>query len=581
MAKKTLLLIFITFQLSTYITAQVEVDPMHPKRDVRAVWVSYLEIPNRARSVQQWIWGLRDAGVNVVYFHARAFSDAFYNSNIEPWSDEFSGTQGDDPGFDPLQVALEEAHKFGIELHAWVNPFRSHTSFRLPLADNHVYKLHPEWVMEFPDHNEYIINPGIPEAREYVVDVVKDIIENYDIDGVVFDDYFYPYPDGGYVMNNAADQDAFDRFNPSNMTRSNWRRDNTRKFIKVSHDAISANNVAQGKHMTFGVSPFGIYKRGVHGITDNNTLDSYADIYIDPIAWLQDGSVDFLAPQLYWKINSYQEYDILASWWDDKLEQYGRYHFAGMNTVPVSDGSWSATEMSNQIKINRGSENMSTIGQAFYTSSNVQPIEVDVVNHLLSDVYKYPSVPPAMTWINSIAPNNVTDVSFDGSTVSWTSPVATDEGIVARKYIIYAFDESDDISVQKNNGTKIIGVTGMTSFAVDVIYADKVLAISALDAVNNESTLATVDGALRVWENEVVALVNSVYPNPVNDNGLNIELNETDVNISVMSIEGRLVYSCVAHSKTFTVDTQSWNKGIYLVMISSANNQQVVKIIKE
>ncbi|MCK5787490.1 MAG: family 10 glycosylhydrolase [Chlamydiia bacterium] len=575
-------------QISTSVIAQVEIDLTHPKRDVRAAWVTYMEIPGRSRSVQQWIWGLRDAGVNVVYFHARAFSDAFYNSNIEPWSDQFNGSQGSDPGFDPLQVALEEAHKFGMELHAWVNPFRSHSTSNLPLADNHIYNKHPEWVMEFDvviggkNKKEYIINPGIQEARGYVIDVVKDIISRYDVDGIVYDDYFYPYPDDdGYVMNNTADQAAFEA-DPRGFTgRSDWRRDNTRKFIKATHDAVLTNNEDQGKQMVFGVSPFGVYKRGVHGISNNNTLDSYNDIYIDPVAWLQDGSIDYLAPQLYWEINSRQQYNILAKWWDNKLSEYGRYHFAGMNTVPVAKGKWSLTEMSNQIKINRSSDNMSTFGQAFYNSSNVQPIEADVVNHLLSDVYKYPSVPPVMTWINDIAPNNVTNVSFDGNTVTWSEPVATDEGIVARKYIIYAFDESDNISVQKNNGTKIIGVTGETSFTVDAMYADKVLAISALDAVNNESLLATEDGALRIEDNEAVVLVNSVYPNPVSDNGLNIELIETDVKINVMSIEGRLVYSGVAHSKIFTVDTQSWNKGMYLVMISTGNQKQVIKVIKE
>lgn len=577
---KKIFLLSLVFLFSVKFSLASELDPLHPKRDVRSVWFTYQEVEKYKLYLPQMLMAFKSAGINTVYFHTRAFSDAHYQSSYDPWAKAFGSSY---PGYDPLQLMIDESHKLGLELHAWINPLRSHSGARLVKTDGvntHVSESHPDWIMSFPSYDQFIVNPGIPEAREYVVNVIKDIVSRYDVDGIVYDDYFYPYPEGGvYLMKNSTDQTAYDN-DPRGITnRSDWRRDNTRLLIKETYEAIEANNIAQNKSVIFGVSPFGVYRRGAQPISNPYSLDGYNDIYIDPVKWLQEGIIDYLSPQLYWSHTSGQEYDILADWWDNKCGTYGRYHYPSMFTSLNNTLTVPVSESVKQINTNRLITNEHTFGQVFYSASSLLNKNSDaIIPTLLTDLYKYPSVPPAMTWINDVAPNSPTNVSFDGNTISWDAPTATSEGIVARKYIVYAFDQGDDMSVQKNNGTKLIGVTGETSFDVDAAYSGKVLAVSALDAVNNESELAT-EGSLGV-ENDIV-LVNSVYPNPVSDNGLTIKLNETNVNIDIVSIEGRLVYSEEARSNNITIDTQNWNKGMYLVMISTGNQKQVVKVIKE
>ena len=281
-----------------------------PKREFRGAWlatVANLDWPVRGDTPQNQknqlislFDGMSAAGINAVIFQVRPECDALYASPYEPWSYALTGSQGSAPSpfYDPLQFAVDEAHRRGMELHAWFNPYRAERSVdSYALAGNHVVVQHADWILTFAASGTTaplkILNPGIPEVREFVARVVADIVRRYDVDGIHADDYFYPYPPQAITNQDDATFAAYPR---GFTNRGDWRRDNVNLLMKLVRDSIAAIK----PWVKFGMSPFGIWKNGVPpGITG---LDAYSVIYGDAIAWLHDRSVDYLTPQLYWRI---------------------------------------------------------------------------------------------------------------------------------------------------------------------------------------------------------------------------------------------------------------------------------------
>ena len=222
---------------------------------------------------------LKAININCVVFQIRTECDALYASNYDPWSYWLTGAQGTAPSpfFDPLEFAVEEAHKRGIELHAWFNPYRAEkTVGAYSISNQHVTKLHPDWVIQIGSFK--FLNPGLPEVMEYVTNVVTDVVKRYDVDGVHFDDYFYPYP-----PNNITNQDyaTFQAYPRGFSNIADWRRNNVNMLVKMVNDSIQVHK----SYVRFGISPFGIWKSGVpSGIIG---LSAYNDIYCDAVAWLQ------------------------------------------------------------------------------------------------------------------------------------------------------------------------------------------------------------------------------------------------------------------------------------------------------
>ncbi len=269
-----------------------------------------------------------DAGLNTIYFQARPSSDALYDSKIFPTSEYLTGTQGAPlpGGFDPLAYIIEKAHTSNIKVHAWVNPLRVTVgSASAPahdtsaLAENHPARLHPEYTVAYADGKLYF-DCGLPEVRTLIADGVAEIAENYDIDGVIFDDYFYPYPQNGADGKPAAfdDADSYSAYG-GEMLLDDWRRDNVNKMIKGCYDAIKAVNA----DCEFGVAPFGIWQNndGTNGGSDTSGLESYSAIYCDPTAWIEGGYIDYIAPQIYWRFSTtVARYDVLVRWWNTLLD---------------------------------------------------------------------------------------------------------------------------------------------------------------------------------------------------------------------------------------------------------------------
>lgn len=296
----------------------------------------------------------RDMNLNAVVFQIRPVCDAFYASELEPWSEYLTGQMGraPEPFYDPLAFAVEEAHKRGLELHAWFNPYRArHRSRRGEASADHVSLQRPELVRTY---GEYLwLDPGEPEVQDHTVDVVLDVVRRYDIDGVHMDDYFYPYPVRDAEGNDVPfpDDASYARYRESggSLDRDDWRRENVNTVIRRLKEEIHAAR----PDVVFGISPFGIWRPdnppGIRG------MDQYAAIYADCRKWLREGWVDYLAPQLYWPtFQEAQSYPRLLEWWvgenvADKLVLAGNAAYR----VVGDPHRWGAEEYIRQIELTR------------------------------------------------------------------------------------------------------------------------------------------------------------------------------------------------------------------------------------
>jgi uncharacterized lipoprotein YddW (UPF0748 family) len=247
------------------------------------------------------------SGLNALMVQVRAESDALYYSRIEPWSRYLTGMQGAAPGYDPLDYFIKVGREHGIAIHAWINPYRAAANATEARASNHVSRQLAGAVHRIG--SALWLDPGDPAVREHVVNVVRDIVERYPVAGVILDDYFYPYPSHSYPKGSFPDHTFYAKYG-SNFEIGDWRRQNINSLIRQLHDAVKAARPGA----EFGVSPFGIYSKG---FPSNVTveLDQYRDLYADPVAWLKNGWVDYLSPQLYWRDKSAQSFSALLEWW--------------------------------------------------------------------------------------------------------------------------------------------------------------------------------------------------------------------------------------------------------------------------
>ncbi|ETT44277.1 family 10 glycosylhydrolase [Paenibacillus sp. FSL P4-0338] len=294
---------------------------------------------------------LKAAGFNSVFVQVRPSGDALYPSQIVPWSKVLSGTQGKEPGYDPLAYMVSSAHSRGMQLHAWFNPFRATTDASTSsLAPNHVAKLHPDWIVKA--ENKLYINPGIPEARQHIIDTVMEVVRGYDIDGVHLDDYFYP-------SNVAfADDTAFKTFNAQGIAgKGDWRRDNINQFIRQLGQEIHAAKPS----VSYGVSPFGVWRNKKADSTGSDTsagVSAYDDMYADVRTWIQNGWIDYVAPQVYWSLSfSAARYDKLVDWWVNEVKGTKVKLYIGLASYKVGDtkqtAEWqSGDQIINQLKYN-------------------------------------------------------------------------------------------------------------------------------------------------------------------------------------------------------------------------------------
>ena len=350
------------------------------KTEFRAVWIATINNidwpskPNLTVNEQkkEFLHLLNDfqrLNLNVVILQVRAASDAFYQSRTEPWSLFLTGKQGRAPlpFYDPLAWAIEMCHQRGMELHAWFNPFRVRNSGYYPLDPKSFAARNPQYVREFD--KKYFLDPGYPEVRKHVVEVIAEVARNYDVDAILLDDYFYPYPVQG---KNFGDDKSFAKYGNGYFPKriKDWRRNNISLFIESLHDTLRQID----PDIKFGISPFGIWRNksaDPEGSPGLRGLSSYDDLYADVRKWLKRDWIDYVIPQLYWETgNHFGDFHTLVNWWNQN--NYGKPLYIGQalyKSTPGNNGWPKADELSQQINFLRTKSNVK--GFAFYSAGNI------------------------------------------------------------------------------------------------------------------------------------------------------------------------------------------------------------------
>ena len=423
---------------ATVARAQPTAPPL--EREFRAAWITPTEggdWPSRpGLSVEEQkaeLSAVLDAaqadGLNAVLLHVRTAADAFYPTRRAPWSRYLTGRDGASSlgsyaGYDPLALAVDEAHARGLQLHVWFNPFRAMPPDDLgKAAPGHVTRTHPEWVRHYGKSTW--IDPGIPAARRAVLDAILEVVDRYDIDGVHLDDYFYPYLEEATITRRVGkgkhrrritrrvtlsfpDDPSWRKYGRAKgwTDRAAWRRANVDDFVRTLYSEVKARK----RWVLVGISPFGIWRPGhPEGITG---LDSYAEVYADTRKWLREGWLDYLAPQLYWPLDNYQQrFTRLDAWWRSE-NTLGRHLWPGLFTMRVASRNdpWPADEIAHEVDALRDARRGTTesLGHVhFRMRTLLAPLEGDTTTFgaaLRTTEYATPAVPPASPWLGASPP---------------------------------------------------------------------------------------------------------------------------------------------------------------------------------
>lgn len=381
-----------------------------PEREFRAAWIATvdnIDWPSRpglpaSEQRKQLVSLLQDcvaAGLNAVILQVRPACDALYVSEIEPWSEYLSGLQGRPPSpvWDPLETCIDEGHKLGLQVHAWINPFRAkHSSAKGPLSKAHVFYAKNDLVRQYGD--QLWMDPSMEASQQHVLGVVDDLVARYDLDGLHIDDYFYPYPVKGQVFDDALSRESKVR-GSDRSSLAEWRRERINQFVKELYHRVKSKK----PWVQVGISPFGIYRPGVPAGIEAG-LDQYDQLFADPVKWLQQGWCDYLAPQLYWRIDQKaQSFATLLRWWQSQ-NKARRHLYPGLfaSRTLKGVGDWPPSEIVRQIELSRTISGAS--GQILFSARAI-PRGSQLQRALQQGPYHSMTLAPAARWLASKVPH--------------------------------------------------------------------------------------------------------------------------------------------------------------------------------
>jgi uncharacterized lipoprotein YddW (UPF0748 family) len=288
----------------------------------------------------------KSAGLNAVMLQVRPESDALYNSPLEPWSRYLSGSQGADPGYDPLAFFIARAKERGIQVHAWINPYRAAANATQPRSPRHISRRLPQYTYKIG--NVLWMDPGSPEVRRHIQSVVRDLATRYEISGVHLDDYFYPYPDTKGRLPNFPDQKTYAAYRASGgaLSKADWRRENVNTLVRELSRTVRTARPG----LAFGVSPFGIHSKDTAPATIKTGVDQFHQLFADPLQWMRQGWVDYLSPQLYWRDGGPQSFSTLLGWWrNPKVNPRGVPIIPGIAVDRMESQGWPSSEITRQL----------------------------------------------------------------------------------------------------------------------------------------------------------------------------------------------------------------------------------------
>ena len=472
-----------------------------PKREQRGIWMTaYLSdwpsgaittsnTPIMQNACRKMLDTMRVNHINVVYYHVRAMCDAMYNSAYEPWSSYVSGTRGVAPAFDPFEYLVQEAHKRGIEVYAWVNPYRyGHGDNKWGQSDRDYIYTHPDWLLS--TSYETVLNPGIPEVRQRVVDVCKDIIVKYDVDGLVFDDYFYNQDNPSFSL----DANLYNAYkaNGGTMSQGDWRRENVNQMVKDVNDMVKATK----PWVRFGIGPAGVACSS-QAVADQYGVDpspgsdwQYNQIYSDPMAWVTRGTIDFLAPQVYWKTTG--TFTGVTNWWGKIADRFNRHIFISQ-WIPDEEG-WTLAEFVKQGRVMRAAMEAGGNPGMVYFRYNTWRNKKEVIDGkvrqlrtwLKDSLYSTIALNPAPAWLKPDQTYGmVSNLTYQDGTLSWDS-------IPNVRYVVYAIPDGVEDRDFRCQAQYIEGVSYWTSFTLPAGKREGYrYAVTILDRWENEYAPAT------------------------------------------------------------------------------------------
>ena len=445
------------------------------KREFRGAWIQCVNgqfqgigTEKMQQTLTYQLDELQKDGVNAIIFQVRPECDALYPSTLEPWSRFLTGQQGraPQPYWDPLQWMIDQCHARGMELHAWINPYRAKTKGTVSLSVNHVVIQHPERCFDYDGLT--LLNPAMPENRDYICAVARDIVSRYDVDGIHMDDYFYPYPVAGVPI-------------PDGLT-GDQRRENVNLFIRQFYETVHQTK----PWVKVGISPFGIYrnKRSSDIGSDTNGLQNYDDLYADILLWVNNGWLDYCVPQIYWEIgNKAADYQTLIHWWGQYAS--ARPLFIGEDIERTAKANQQAAkqQLHNQVPAVQGTV-------LWYAKAAVDNTG-NYATNLRQQYWRYPALQPLMPFIDNKAPKKPRSVrpvwTNDGYILFWTAPKAKAWGDEATRYAVYRFAPGE--AVNTDDPSHIVAVTGNTWLKLPYVNGSQkyTYVVTALDRLQNES----------------------------------------------------------------------------------------------
>jgi uncharacterized lipoprotein YddW (UPF0748 family) len=394
------------------------------QREFRGAWITVvwnsdwpskpgLSVEQQKTELLEIIKQLQSLNFNALILQVRPEGDAVYASPIEPWSAWITGTQGKapEPVYDPLEFAIEECHKRNIEVHAWFNPYRAKTTTKSGSnVSPHIAITNPEVVYKWG--NQLWMDPGAKIVQDRAYNVIIDVLTRYDVDGIHLDDYFYPYPISGQSFPDEKTYSAY-KNSGGKLSVEDWRRENVNQMVWRLSEGIKKIK----PHVKFGISPFGIYRPGQPpGIVG---LDPYSVLYADSKKWLQEGWIDYLAPQLYWRTDQTQQsYETLLKWWT-QVNTKQRHIYAGNNIGQLDGKVWKNSEIEKQIVISRNLGNNFSLGNIFFSMKSLAENRQGIGEQFKQVYYPRPSIVPTMSWRNQTPPPPPENITFQDGKLNW------------------------------------------------------------------------------------------------------------------------------------------------------------------